>query len=252
MEKNLNQETIYNKMNNTSFNKVIRGYNIIEVDNYIKDLISKNRNLNNQIVNQKKSIDSYNKQDKFLRSALIRAEETSSSIIENAENQSKLIISQAKEDAYEIKMQAKIETKEYKEEIYSYLYKYKKEIKEMVGKFNLIATKYTQQLQNELLSEIETRINQFDNTYNKFSIKINENKIDKYLPSKNTQSDYTQDELSLVGCIVTRDICNDEGYVVVKKNTVISPHLIEYISAKGLYNELTIAIDNQNISTNKK
>lgn len=94
---------------NQQFDKVLRGYDTGEVNNFLEKLADEVEELNNENENLKKElekanarINDYRKIEKNLQDTLLRAHESSSKAVESARKQSVLIIKEAELKAAQI------------------------------------------------------------------------------------------------------------------------------------------------------
>lgn len=254
---------------NLNFKKMLRGYDINEVNSYISKILNDNKRLQNENLALKASISGYSKQDELIKSALIRAEESSLKLKIEAEKQAKIIIEEAEKNAYDIIKEAKNNAKSYTDDINKSFYGYERELKDVINNFYLLSRKNFQELEQELVNEVDSTIKRLNSNFNT-PLKTNniiKNNTSKHIETNlnnDTQDNYTKDihlnkndtsfvayasenESSyLLGKVINKNIQDIDGYIIVKENTVITPQLVEYLISKGLYGKLIESVENIN------
>jgi len=233
---------------NKTFARGLRGYDVQEVDNFINELLEFCYSLENQNKTLQGKVEAYNQQEEFVKEALIAAQQTAAYIKSTAENIAKDIQSNAEKDALELFKNTEKETQIYRDSVYKCFYSYERELRLVIDHFYSLARNHMHQLEKSLSQEIQTVVSRFDNDYNnlpKFSISIKSNK-DSNVKANLISDKFKEKEYSiLLGRLINRDILNPEGYIVVKKDTVITPEVITTLIRKGLYGELIEAVENK-------
>lgn len=98
------------------FGRSFRGYNEEDVDNFLdriakdyEDILNENVKLKEEIEKLQSRLEEYSKMDETLRSALVNAQQSASTIKENIQRETQSMIDNAKIEADQIKQQAKQE-----------------------------------------------------------------------------------------------------------------------------------------------
>lgn len=101
------------------FKKTFRGYDVQEVDEFIKavgkeyeQLFAQNRGLKDEVARLKEQMKDYIELEKTLKQALISAQKTSGEIKSTADKQAELIIKQAEINADKLIEDARLEAKD--------------------------------------------------------------------------------------------------------------------------------------------
>lgn len=229
---NYNSDTNEYKLN-YNFKKTMLGYDVNEVNTYINTLLKKIKKLEEERKNLSNSLTDYSKNNDYLKKILIRAEETALSLKTEAENESQLIIEDAKTKANEIIEQAKNEAKSYKDAIFKQFISYEKYLNNIINNFYDIAKKNIEILERNLSNELKSNYENINKKYLEME--------NQFL--KNSLNNISKKEYNLIGKVLNRDIVNNNGKVIVKKNTVVTPQLIDYLISKNLYYDLITSID---------
>jgi len=188
-------------------------------------------------------VSEYSKNNDILKKILIRAEETALKLKKEAENESKLILEEAKNEAREIINQSKLESKAYKEQITKQFFGYERDLKNIIDNFYILARKNIQNLEKDLIEEVNSALKQL----NKSDISLELNNIEIEAKNKieesNKKNNITQpNDDFLVGKILLHDIHDNDGYLVVKRDTIVTLQLVDYLKDKGLYDELILSV----------
>lgn len=106
------------------FGRSFRGYNEEDVDNFLdriakdyEDILNENVKLKEEIEKLQSRLGEYSKMDETLRSALVNAQQSASTIKENIQRETQSMIDNAKIEAEKIKQQAKQEVYDVNNEI---------------------------------------------------------------------------------------------------------------------------------------
>jgi len=106
------------------FGRSFRGYNEEDVDNFLdriakdyEDILNENVKLKEEIEKLQSRLEEYSKMDETLRSALVNAQQSASTIKENIQRETRSMIDNAKIEAEKIKQQAKQEVYDVNNEI---------------------------------------------------------------------------------------------------------------------------------------
>ncbi len=96
------------------FGRSFRGYNEEEVDNFLdriakdyEEILDENAKLKEEIDRYQSKVQEFSKMEDTLRSALVNAQQSASSIKENVQRETQVMIDNAKIEAEKIKQQAK-------------------------------------------------------------------------------------------------------------------------------------------------
>lgn len=229
----------------TKFNRTLKGYSIEEVNSFISNLITENEKLKNELARCKESLEDYTNQEKYIKSALVTAEQTASQIKLNAENEAKLIINKAEKERQELINKTVEETSQYKENIYKYFYGYEHDLRLILNNFYSKARNHIERLEKDFCKEIEDVIIKYENNYPKNFDNIQEShvKIEENINLDPIENRWDKIDTSLfLGKQLKKDLCDASGNIIVEKNSILTPRLIENIIDKGLYGELLLAI----------
>lgn len=237
---------------NKEFSRSLQGYNPQQVDRYIKKLSSYYWEVHHEKCELEKKVSEYDKQDKYVRQALIRVEETSEEIKSKAIMEAEKIRQQATEEAKQIKYKALKEAEQIKEQaveegkvLNENLIKncmfYEEQTKGLIGAlYYTVRSKFTS-LQDELSKELDGYTKTLENIIQKRNPSNKENnKIDEIVDKWKSQ----EEEL-LVGYVLKAPIKDREGNVVVSKSTVVTPGVIKLLIEKELYGELITTIGDE-------
>lgn len=233
---------------NKQFNKALRGYDTQEVDIFVNDLLSYCQSLNGEIKTLEKKVSSFEKQEQILKATLVTAEQTAAVIKQNANNNAKNIQTLAEQKAIELIKNTEAETKVYRNNINKCFFNYERELRLVIDRFYSLARQHMESLENELAEEIRTTVSNLDVEFNMIpKLKLvtnnscNSNMETKTSPVANKFKE--RETATLLGRVLKQDIINSEGYLMAKKNTVITPDLITSFIGKGLYGELIVAAE---------
>lgn len=231
---------------NKQFNKALRGYDTQEVDIFVNDILSYCQSLNNDIKTLEKKISSYEKQEQILKATLMTAEQTATLIKQNANNNAKQIQTLAEQKAIELIKNTESETKVYRDNINKCFFNYERELRLVIDRFYSLARQHMETLENELAEEIRTTVSSLNSEFNMIP------KLKLVTKNSNTEAKTTspvankfkeRETATLLGRVLKQDIINSEGYLMARKNTVITPDLITSFIGKGLYGELIVAAE---------
>lgn len=235
------------------FDNSIKGYNPNQVDRYLKKMISYYRNVCTKKEELENEISQYVEQDRYLRKALLRLEETSEEIKREALLEAENIKQQAKDEAEQIKQEAikdvkliKVEAMQERERfIQNHLINrqlYEEQTKELIGNLYYTVRSKFKSLQEDLFTELENYIKSLERK--EMNIHSME-KVNKENAKQDSLGDYwkLKEEELLVGCKIKDDIIDSEGNVIIPKSTIVIPEIIQLLIEKELYGELVTAID---------
>ncbi|WP_139367618.1 DivIVA domain-containing protein [Bacillus alkalicellulosilyticus] len=227
---------------NKTFERSIHGYNKKQVDSYIEELRNEYLVVLKEKDEMEKKVREFQKQDEMVKKALIRVEETTNTIKKNtvqtaikikkqAMSKAKEIIVSAEREALILKQQAKVEAEKYIEA-------QKNE--------SIQLRKKSQHEVETLLSAVQHKVSEFQTG------KANE--IDPHLkypfektkPIKEIDIDpycLRMEADLVVGKVVTRDIVDDNGRIVVPRASKVTSKMVKELLFKELYGELITAVD---------
>ena len=234
---------------NKQFNKALRGYDTQEVDIFVNDILSYCQSLNNDIKTLEKKISSYEKQEQILKATLMTAEQTAAVIKQNANNNAKHIQTLAEQKAIELIKNTESDTKVYRDNINKCFFNYERELRLVIDRFYSLARQHMETLENELTEEIRTTVSSLNTEFNmmpKLKLVTNNNNnsnMETKTTSPVANKFKERETATLLGRVLKQDIINSEGYLMAKKNTVITPDLITSFIGKGLYGELIVAAE---------
>ncbi len=231
---------------NKQFNKMLRGYDIQEVDMFVNDLLSYCQTLNGEIKTLEKKVSSFEKQEQILKATLVTAEQTAATITQNANNNAKHIQTLAEQKAIELIKNTENDTKTYRSNINKCFYNYERELRLVIDRFYSLARKHMETLESELTDEIRTTVSDLDMEFNMIpKLKLVTNNSSNTETKTNPTADKFKERetATLLGRVLTQDVVNSEGHLMAKKNTVITPDLINSFIGKGLYGELIVAAE---------
>ncbi len=231
---------------NKQFNKALRGYDTQEVDIFVNDVLSYCHSLNNDIKILEKKISSYEKQEQILKATLMTAEQTAAVIKQNAKNNAKHIQSHAEQKAIELIKNTESEAKVYRDNINKCFFNYERELRLVIDRFYSLARQHMETLENELAEEIRTTVSSLNTEFNmipKLKLVTNNCNTETKTTSPVANKFKERETATLLGRVLKQDIINSEGYLMAKKNTVITPDLISSFIGKGLYGELIVAAE---------
>ena len=106
------------------FGRSFRGYNEEEVDNFLdriakdyEEVLNENVKLKEEIERSRSRLEEYSRMDETLRSALVNAQQSASTVKENVQKEAQVMVDNAKIEAEKIKQQAKQEIYDINNEI---------------------------------------------------------------------------------------------------------------------------------------
>lgn len=237
------------------FDHSLQGYNQKQVDRYLQKMIvyyekvcKEKKELENKIIE-------YEKQDKHLRKALVRVEETTEEVKGKAQNEALRIIKKAEKDAENIINEAirnaeRIRNNTFYEQEklnskikeHNQLYEY--QTKKIIGTiYNKVRTSINS-LQEDLFKDLKDYIMDLESTIQTTDVDIKDNsKVKKN--SIGIDKWRLKEEQLLVGYEINKDINDSNGNIIVPKNTVVTPDIIQLLIEKEVYGELFSAIGNE-------
>lgn len=231
---------------NKQFNKALRGYDIQEVDIFITDLLNYCHSLNSDIKILEKKVSSFEKQEQLLKTTLVTAEQTAAVIKQNANNTAKQIQTLAEQKAIELIKNTENETKVYRNNINKCFFNYERELRLVIDRFYSLARQHMESLENELAEEIRTTVSNLDVEFNmipKLKLVTNNTSNSETKTSPVANKFKERETATLLGRVLKQDVINSDGYLMAKKDTVITPDLITTFIGKGLYGELIVAAE---------
>ncbi|HHV65555.1 MAG TPA: hypothetical protein GXX46_10895 [Peptococcaceae bacterium] len=233
------------KLENVQFSKSLWGYNVQEVNSYINELLSYCQSLSNEIKTLEKKLSYYEKQEQCLASTLVIAEQAATAIKNNANEKAKSIEALAEKKATELLKKAESEAKMYRDNIYNSFYTYEKQLRLVIDRFYALARNHMESLEKEFVEEVRTAISKLDKEFNvqprlKLVSNTKQEESKSNILLKNLKE---RETAALLGRILKKDIKNSEGHLIAKKNTVITPDLLNSLIGKGLYGELIAAAE---------
>lgn len=231
---------------NKQFTKVLRGYDTQEVDDYIDELLKLCQIQENKIRGMEKKLSTYEEQEQILKATLVTAEQTAAAIKNNAALTAKNIQANAEKKAIDLIKNTENETKIYRNQVNKCFFTYERELRLVIDRFYVLARNHMEVLEKELADEIRSAVSSLDTEFNMISkLKLvpitsgkNENKT-----SSITDKYRERETAALLGRVLKQDIYNSEGNLIAKKDTVITPDLINSVIGKGLYGELIVAAE---------
>lgn len=227
------------------FSKTLRGYNVQEVDSYINELQNHCQSLTNEIRTLEKKLSNYEKQEHCLASTLVIAEKTAAAIKNNANEKAKNIEALAEKKAVELLKKADNEVKMCRDNIYNCFFNYERQLQLVIDRFYSLARSHMESLEKEFANEVQTAISKLDKELNvQPRLKVISNTKQEESKSNLLLKNFKEREsAALLGRILKQDITNSEGHLIAKKNTVITPDLLNSLIGKGLYGELIAAAE---------
>ncbi|EYE89714.1 hypothetical protein Q428_01010 [Fervidicella metallireducens AeB] len=229
----------------TKFNRTLKGYSIEEVNSFINNLIAENEKLKNELTKCKELLEDYTNQEKYIKSALVTAEQTASQIKLNAQNEAKQIIEKAEKERQELIDKTVEETSQFKENIYKYFYGYEHDLRLILNNFYSKARNHIERLEKDFCKDIEDVIIKYENNYPK---NFDYNQQCDVNTEENIKLDSIEDRWDKIdtslflGKQLKKNLCDASGNIIVEKNSILTPRLIENIIDKGLYGELLLAL----------
>lgn len=157
---------IYTDYQNKQFNKGMRGYEVLEVDTYISDLLNYCQTLNNQINTLEKRVSSFEEQEQYLKATLVTAEKTAASIIENAKITAQNMQNHIEKKAIDLITSAENEANAYRHNVYKCFFGYEQELRLVMERFHSIASKHMENLEKEIVEEIKSTVSTMDSEFN--------------------------------------------------------------------------------------
>jgi len=231
---------------NKQFNRTLRGYDVQEVDIFVNDLLNYCQSLNSEIKNLEKRLFSFEKQEQILKTTLVTAEQTAASIKQNAHTKAKNIQTLAEQKAIELIKNTESETKVYRNNINKCFFNYERELRLVIDRFYSLARKHMETLENELAEEIRTTVSNLDVEFNmipKLKLVANNSSNSEAKANPVANKFKERETATLLGRVLKQDVVNSEGYLIARKDTVITPDLINSFIGKGLYGELIVAAE---------
>jgi DivIVA domain-containing protein len=253
-------ESLEEMIRNKTFSRSIQGYHPKQVERFLQkmnayymDVYQKNQELNDKIAQ-------YEKQDKYLRQALLRVEETTEEIKEKAwleaERMKQQAITEAEkirqeaiQDAERMKKQAVEEGEVFIRNVIHNRKLYEEQSKEWIGTLYRSVRSKINSLQEDLYVQmehfnmnLEGILRSTDPLYQGHSVikKVKTKAVEAALDSWKSK----EEEL-LVGYMLEDDIRDCEGNLVFSKTSVVTPEMIEVLVEKELYGELLTVIGNE-------
>lgn len=246
-------------LRNKEFGRSIQGYNPKQVDRYLKKMAVYYGDLYNKHKELLEKTARYEQEERFLRQALVRAEETAEEIREKARAEAGGILRQAQREAEHIRQEAaaaaegiRKHTKEREEAFMKQLQQnrqlYEAESREWIGDlYYAIRSKMTG-LQAELLEQAEqfTRmVGQIVSCTDPQHPVLPSLHADRPVPLEAADMWRRKEEELLVGYELKEDIIDGEGNVVCPRSSVVTPDMIRTLVDKELYGELLMAIGDE-------
>lgn len=229
------------------FKKAMRGYDTQEVDAYIESLVDYCDTLKSSISSLKKRLSVYEAQENLIKETLKTAEQTAATIKEDAQKMAKNLQLQAEKKALDLIKNAEQETKTYNSNKYSRFFSYERELRLVIDRFYVYARKHMEQLAQELNQDINNTISGLDVKQDNVPKKIRASEFESDIPDASKISDRLKEleSAALIGRVLKHDIVNAEGYILVEKDTIITPELISSFITKGLYGELIASAEKE-------
>jgi len=242
---------------NKTFNKGLRGYDVQEVNKFIVEVLDFCSNLETENKELKEKVEDYHSKEELIKEVLMAAQQTASDIKKDAENTVRHIQISAENTARDIQTSAENKAKEliksieedskdYRDNVHKCYYSYERELRLIIDRFYSLSRNHMQQLEKTLTQEIQTVISRFDNDYNnlpKVSISIKSSNKSSIKYNKGLDQFKEKEYSLLLGHVIQQDILDSEGCIVANKGTVITPEVIEDVIKRGVYGELIEAVE---------
>jgi cell division septum initiation protein DivIVA len=234
------------------FNRTLQGYNPKQVDHCFNSLISHYKDIYEQKNALEKTIINFRKKEKYLNSAIIRAEQSTDKLKQSAELEAECIIKQAEQEAEQIRREALIDARRvrtqaiYEGQAFVEQHKnnhnlYKENTKNLIESLYYSTRCKINSLQEELLDQLEKYSKIMEQSID------NNHEIEQMKGKKDV--DWKEREANLlVGKIVNKDILDKEGNVVASKSTIVTPELLKLLVEKEIYGELFSAIGDEEVN----
>lgn len=250
-------EQLASEIRNSRFRRVLWGYHPGEVEKLLAVVLERYRALYAEKETLANRLAAYEKQEEILRRALIRAEEAAVAIKKEAEREAEALRAQAasavaslQDDAAAQLQALEKEAKEYREQLYQRFYSYEREARLLLDRFYSSVRRHIDGLEKELVSEVQGLMRRVDEDIASLP-KPSLQPLAQVAAAtqKNTRGGAgaeenweEKEEALLVGYTLLTDICDEDGHLVVPSGTIVTPELIQSLTAKGLYGELVSAI----------
>jgi cell division initiation protein len=233
-------------VSNKQFNRTLQGYNPKQVDYFFYSLFSHYKDIYEQKTALEKTVIHFEKKEKYLNSAIIRAEQSTDKIKQSAKLEAECIIKQAEQEAERIRREALIDAKRVREqainegqafvEQHNNKHKlYKENTKSLIEGLYYSTRCKINSIQEDLLNQLEN--------YSRLMEQSIDNSHEGEPMKGSKDVDWKEREANLlVGKKVIKDILDKEGNIVVSTSTVVTPELLELLVEKGIYGELFSAI----------
>lgn len=226
-----------------SFTKSFRGYDVIEVDDFITEIIQKYNDLVTEYNILNDSLVQYKKKEDMIHQTLLKAQEISQKMLSESETDAKTRVSDAEKMKIDILEKAEKEAELYKEKFRYYYSKLEHDINAMLEDFYNISRKYLSKLEKEFLTSIKSKIEITEKELEEITIPKAPPTSPSEASTKLSNQWQNKENSLILGNKLYKDIRNSKNEVIYEKGTIVTTELIDNLIMKGLYGELISSIN---------